>query len=105
MLKRLDRKWIRIALYYAIALGFSFLARVYWRTNDLADAQMGSWGLYRLFFGGVGPFLGTVVIWFLFRRGGGMSFGGSFPPMGIAMLLVPAAVLGTMGVDNGFGLS
>ena len=33
MPKRLDRKWIRIAIYYAIALGFSFLARVSGRSS------------------------------------------------------------------------
>lgn len=103
MANRFDRKWIRIALYYAIALAFSFLARIYWRTSDLADARLGTWGLYRHLFSGIGPFVGAIVIWSVFRPERRMSFGGTFLPMGIAMLAVPAVVLGVFGVTNAFG--
>lgn len=100
--KQLNRKWIRIAIYYAIALGFSLLARVYWHTSDLADARLGTWGLYRQLFSGLGPFLGASVVWSVFRPERRISFGGAFPAMGLAMLAVPAIVLGVIGVSNGF---
>jgi membrane protease YdiL (CAAX protease family) len=104
MPKHLDRKWIRIAIYYAIALGLSFLARVYLGTSELADARLGAWGIFRHLLSGVGPFLGALAIWAAFRPERRMTFGGSWPIMGLAMLAVPAVVLGATGVANGFGL-
>ncbi len=102
MARQLNRKWLRIAVYYAIALALSYLARVYWRTSDLTDAALGPWGLYRHLFSGVGPFIGAIAVWTVFRPERRMSFGGTFPPMGVAMLAVPALVMGAMGVGNGF---
>ena len=104
MPKRLDRKWIRIAIYYAIALGFSFLARVYWGTSEADDMQLGPWGIFRHLINGVGPFAGAMAIWATFRPERRMSFGGTFPLMGLAMLAVPAIVLGVAGVANGFAI-
>ena len=101
---RLDRKWIRIAIYYAIALGLSFLARVYWETSELADPRLGPWSVFRHLLNGVGPFVGAIAIWAAFRPERRMSFGGTFPLMGLAMLAVPAVVLGVAGIGNGFAL-
>lgn len=104
MASRFNNRWIRIALFYAVALGISFLARVYWRTSDLADLRLGEWGLYRHLFSGVGPFAGAFLVWAVFRPEWRMSFGGTFLPMGVAMLAVPAIVLGVIGVGNGFSI-
>jgi membrane protease YdiL (CAAX protease family) len=104
ILKRLDRKWIRIAIYYAIALGLSFLTRVYLGTSELADARLGAWGIFLHLLSGTGPFIGALAIWAAFRPERRMSFGGSFPIMGLAMLAVPAIALAGTGVANGFGL-
>lgn len=104
MTKRFDQRWIRIALFYAVAIGFSFLARVIWRTSDVADARLGTWGLYRHLFSGVGPFAGAWLIWLVFSPGRRISYGGTFLPMGVAMLAVPALVLGVMGVKNGLAV-
>ena len=105
MASRFDRRWIRITIYYAIAIGFSLLARLYWRTSDIADARLGPWGLYLHLFSGVGPFIGACVIWAVFRPERRMSFGGTFLPMGVAMLAVPAVVLRVMGIANGFAVN
>lgn len=104
MATRFNNRWIRVAVYYAIALGLSYLARIYWRTSDLSDARLGVWGIYRHLFSGVGPFIGAFVVWGLFRPERRMSFGGTFPAMGVAMLAVPAVVLGVIGVSNGFAI-
>jgi len=104
MPKRFDRTWIRIAIYYAIALGISYLARVQWGTSDPADAGPGHWGLFRHLLSGFGPFVGALLVWAVFRPERRMSFGGTFPIMGVAMLAVPAFVLGIAGVPNIFGL-
>lgn len=102
--KRFDHKWIRIALYYAVALGFSFFARIYWQTSNLADPHLGVWGLYRHLLSGIGPFIGALLVWTMFRPERRTSFGGTFPPMGLAMLAMPAIVLGTIGIRNPFGI-
>jgi membrane protease YdiL (CAAX protease family) len=104
MPERLDRKWVRISVYYAIALGLSFLARFVWKTSSLSDPREGALGMYWHLVSGIGPFLGAFVIWTLFRRERRMRFGGTWPAMGVAMLAVPAMVLGIMGIRNPFGL-
>ena len=45
MLERIDRKWVRISIYYAIALGLSFMARIVWQTSNLTDPRHGAWDL------------------------------------------------------------
>lgn len=104
MPKQLDAKWIRISLYYVIALGFSALARLYWHTSDLSDPQHGAWAMYWHLVGGIGPFIGAVVIWAAFRPENRMSFGGTFPAMSVAMLAVPAIVMGGLGISNPFSV-
>ena len=104
MARRFDRKWARIAIFYSIALGFCWLARVYWRTSDIADAGLGAWGLYRHLLSGVGPFVGACLIWAVFRPERNTTFGGTFPAMGVAMLAVPAVVMGVFGIRNDFGV-
>jgi membrane protease YdiL (CAAX protease family) len=104
MLGRIDRKWVRISLYYAIALALSFMARIVWQTSNLADPRQGAWAMYWHLLSGIGPFLGALLVWFLFRPERRMRFGGTWPAMGVAMLAVPPAVLGIMGVGNPFGL-
>lgn len=105
MPERFDQKWIRVAIYYAIAVAFSYLSRVYWGMAGLPDPRLGVWGVYLHLLAGVGPFLGALVIWFVFRPPGRrLSFGGTFLPMGLAMLAVPAVVFGIIGVANRFGI-
>jgi len=104
MLKSLDRRWIRVAIYYLIALAFSALARLYWHTSDPADPAVGAWGLYRHLLSGLGPLLGALAIWAAFRPERRMSLGGTFPAMGWAMVAVPAAVMAAIGIPNRFGI-
>lgn len=104
MLKQLNRKWLRISLYYAIALGFSYLARIYWHTSNMSDPRHGMWAMYWHLFSGAGPFVGAMVIWAMFRPERRMSFGGTFPLMSVAMLAVPAVVLSVIGINNPFAV-
>jgi membrane protease YdiL (CAAX protease family) len=104
MTKTLGSRWARIAIYYGVALGFSILARVYWRTNDASGVAQGAWGMYWRLIGGVGPFLGAAVVWAAFRLERQITFGGTYPPLGLAMLAVPAIVMGVIGIANPFAV-
>jgi membrane protease YdiL (CAAX protease family) len=105
ILKRLDRRWIRISIYYVIALAFSFLARVHWHTGELAAGARSPYGLVWLLAGGVGPFFGALIVRAVFQPERRMSFGGTNPRIAVAMLAVPAVVMGSMGIADSFGLS
>ena len=96
-------KWLRIAIYYAIAIGCSALTRVVWHLGDLSDGRS-MLAMYWHLLGGIGPFIGAVTIWLVFRTKRVNSFGGSWPAMAWAMLAVPAAVMGIMGVPNAMGV-
>jgi membrane protease YdiL (CAAX protease family) len=104
MLKHLDRKWLRIGIYYAIAMGVSFLARFYWHSGDRADPSNGALSLWWHLVSALGPFAGALLIWTLYRPAPRISFGGTWPAMGAAMLAVPMIVMAVLGVDNGFAM-
>jgi membrane protease YdiL (CAAX protease family) len=104
MPRSLDRRWIRVSLYYLIALAIAALARFWWHTNDPADPAQGAFALYRHLLTATGPFLGALAIWAAFRPKRRMSFGGTFPLMAWAMIAVPAAVMAAKGVANPYGL-
>jgi uncharacterized protein len=104
MLKQADRMWLRIAIYYAIALGLSFLARFHWHRSDPTEASQGALGLWWHLLSGLGPFVGALVIWTLFRQAPRIRFGGTWPAMGAAMLAVPMVVMASIGIDNAFGV-
>lgn len=95
-------KWLRIAVYYAIAIGCSTLTRVVWHVGDLSDGHS-MLAMYWHLLGGVGPFIGAVTVCLVFRPAWVNSFGGSWPAMAWGMLAVPAAVMGIMGVPNAMG--
>jgi membrane protease YdiL (CAAX protease family) len=104
MLKSLDRTWIRISLYYSIALAIAACARFWWHTNDPADPAWGAFALYRHLLTATGPLLGALAVWAAFRPKRRMSLGGTFPPMAWAMIAVPAAVMAAKGLPNSFGI-
>jgi membrane protease YdiL (CAAX protease family) len=99
-----DRKAVRILLFYAVALLFSFLARFVWHTSDTPRQVLTADGMYLHLISALGPFLGALLIWGLFRPKREISFGGSWPTMGAAMLLVPALLLTLLGIDNRLGI-
>ena len=78
-------KWPRIAVYYAIAIVCSALTRVVWHIGDLSDGHS-ILAMYWHLLGGVGPFMGAVTVWLVFRPTRINSFGGSWPAMAWAML-------------------
>ncbi|MDB5722948.1 MAG: abortive infection protein [Alphaproteobacteria bacterium] len=105
MPQRLDRTWIRIAIFYAVALSFSYLARFWWHTSDPSDPTHGPLAMYLHVVSALGPFLGAWLVWILFRPEARLSYAGTSLPISLSMLAVPAAVFGAMGVDNAYGLN
>ena len=95
-----NSRWTRIVVFYAIAIGFSALARVYWHTGE--QFREGALSVYWHLIGGIGPFIGAVVAWLLFRSERRVTFLGAYPAMSLAMLATPAVVMGLMGIDNPF---
>jgi membrane protease YdiL (CAAX protease family) len=104
MPKSLDRPWIRVSLYYLIALAVGAMARFWWHTNDPAAPSQGPFALYRHLLTAAGPFLGALAVWAAFRPERRMRFGGTFPLMGWAMIAVPAAVMAAIGLANPFAI-
>jgi membrane protease YdiL (CAAX protease family) len=97
-------KWRRIAVYYATAIAISALARLYWHTGEATTTAQGPLAMYGHLVAGVGPALGAAIVWFLFRYRSRLSLGGTNLPLGLAMIAVPAIVMGGMGVPNAFGI-
>jgi membrane protease YdiL (CAAX protease family) len=104
MRQSLDRIWIRVFLYYLIALALAAMSRFWWHTNDPAGPAQGAFGLYRHLLTASGPFIGAFAVWAAFRPERRMSFGGTFPLMAWAMIAVPAAVMAVRGMANPFGM-
>jgi membrane protease YdiL (CAAX protease family) len=97
-------KWPRIAVFYLIAIAISALARLYWHTGDPTPVERGPFGLYFHLVAGAGPALGAAAVWILFRYRSRMSLGGTNLAFGLGMIVVPALVMGFMGIPNGFGI-
>jgi membrane protease YdiL (CAAX protease family) len=97
-------KWVRIALFYLIAVAVSALARLYWQTGNATAAADGPLAMYRHLIAGVGPALGAAAVWLLFRYRSRLSLGGTNLPLGLGMLAVPTLVMAAIGVPNGFGV-
>ena len=97
-------KWIRVAIYYGIALLIAASSRFYWHTADIVASERSIWSIYWHLVSSAGPFLGAVIVWKVFRPQRQISFGGSWPSMGLAMLAVPALVMGVLGVTNPFAV-
>ena len=53
---------------------------------------------------GLGPFVGAIVVWGMFRPPRRKSFGGTYPALAWAMLVVPAVTMGLIGIANPYAL-
>ena len=100
----LQGKWLRIAVYYLIALAISALARLYWHSGDATSTLRSPIAMYGHLIAGVGPTLGAAAVWLIFRYRSRMSLGGTNLPLALAMIVVPAVVMGGIGIPNGFGV-
>lgn len=96
--------WPRIGLYCLIAFSLSALARLVWHTSQPTPVSAGAIGMYFHLVAGVGPALGAAAVWWLFRRRPTLGLGGSRPRLALAMVAVPALVMGARGVANPFGV-
>jgi membrane protease YdiL (CAAX protease family) len=97
-------KSLRISVFYLIAIAVSALARLYWHTGDATTVERGALGMYVHLVAGAGPALGAAAVWLLFRHRSRISLGGTNMALGLAMVVVPAIVMGTMGIPNPFGV-
>jgi hypothetical protein len=97
-------KWLRIALFYATALAISGLSRLYWHTGEATTEGRGALGMYMHLIAGAGPALGAAAVWLLFRYRSRMSLGGTNLPLAMAMIVIPALVMGGIGIPNAFGV-
>lgn len=95
---------IRVAIYFAIALAISALARLYWHTGDVTPVDQGALAMYRHLVAGAGPALGAATVWIVFRYRSHITLGGTNFAIGLAMIVVPAVVMGINGIPNGFGV-
>lgn len=96
-------RWVRIGLYYAIALAVSALARLYWHMGAATSASPGS--MYRHLIAGAGPALGVLAVLMLFRHRPLLTFAGSNARFAVVAITVPAVVLALRGVANPFGMN
>lgn len=95
---------IRIALYYVVAITISAMSRLYWQITGATPVEQGPFAMYLHLVAGAGPALGAATVWFVFRYRSRITVGGTNAAMGVAMIVVPAIVMGIMGVPNGFGV-
>jgi uncharacterized protein len=97
-------KWLRIAVYYLIALAVAALARLYWHTGDIASSMRSPWIMYLHLVSGLGPALGAAAVYLIFRYRSRMSLGGTDLPLALLAIAVPAAVMGAIGIANPFAI-
>lgn len=102
--KPAGQRWLRVLVYYTLALGVAAAARFRWHANDVSAhwPRLGTllWHLVS----GLGPCLGALVVWATLRPPRRLSLGGTYPPLAWAMGLVPALTLGLVGVRNPYTL-
>lgn len=95
-------QWLRIGLYYLVAISVSVFARLYWHTGVPTAASAGA--MYLHLVAGMGPTLGVLAVWLVFRRRPTLTFGGTNRTLAVLMIAVLAVVLAIRGVPNPFGL-
>jgi len=98
-------RWLRIFVFYIIAIGFSIAARLYWHANDATAGWPTPSAIFRHLLSGIGPFIGAFVVWTAFRHPRRITFCGTSPTLAWTMLAVPAATIATLGVPNPYGIA
>lgn len=94
-------KWARIAFFCLIAFSGSALHRFVFPTSGEAA---GAWSIYRNWIGGLGPALGAIGVFLLFRYRTRITLFGNGRPYALAMISTPAIVMAGVGLPNKFGL-
>lgn len=99
----MTKRWARIALYYAIAIAVSALARLHWHMGSATSNSAGS--MYRHLIAGAGPALGVLAVLLIFRHRPSRTFAGSNSRFAAVAITVPAVVLALRGIANPFGMN
>lgn len=92
---------LRIVFYCVVAFGLSALHRFVFPASDVPTGPL---SIYRDLIGGLGPALGALGIFTFFNYRSRIGLWGSSRPHALAMIAVPAIVIGSVGVPNRFGL-
>lgn len=96
----LGNRWLRVLVYYAVAMGLAATSRFVWHTNDVLPGWPSLAAMHLHLLSGIGPFAGALLVWAVFRVARRKSPGGSYPALGWAMAMVPAVTMGLIGVAN-----
>jgi membrane protease YdiL (CAAX protease family) len=95
-------KWTRIAFYCLIAFSGSALHRFAFLASTEATSE---WSIYRNWIGGLGPALGAIGVFVLFRYRTRITLFGNGKPYALAMVSTPAVVMASIGLPNRFGVN
>lgn len=104
-MSRLNRKWIRISIFYAIAILFSLYFRVYppqWYEQLNLPCGL---DIYKSWLGGLGPFLGALVVSRLFRTPRRTTPFGTSKKNSLIMALIPILLFTLFGADSNENLN
>ncbi|WP_143304664.1 CPBP family intramembrane glutamic endopeptidase [Chitinophaga vietnamensis] len=99
-MRTIDQRWLRIAIYFVIALSSSFLFRLNLIGSYDNWKLPGILSLYKGWLEGAGPFLGALIVTWLFRRKSEMSFTGILGSRSWLMMGLPVLLLLIVGVNN-----
>ena len=101
----LSKRWLRVFVYYAVALGLAAASRFVWHTNDVSAGWPSLAAMHLHLLSGLGPFVGALLVWAAFRPPCQKSLGGSYPALAWAMAVVPAVTMGLIGVANPYAIN
>ena len=99
-MQAINQRWIRIIIYFAIALSSSVLFRLNYIGGYATLKLPGVLSVYKSLLEGIGPFLGALIVMGLFRLKSSIGFLGNTGMRSLLMLGVPVVLFFMIGVDN-----
>lgn len=97
--------WLRIALFYFMAISTSFTMRFLlpeWYENI---SMPFGFSVFKSWMQGLGPFLGAILVTALFKVPRKITFFGNNRMKSMAMAIIPLIVLASIGVQNNLSLN
>ena len=80
-------------------------SRFVWHVNDVSAGWPSFAAMHLHLLSGVGPFAGALLVWAVFRPPRQKSFGGSYPALAWAMIMVPAVTMSLFGVNTPYAIN
>jgi membrane protease YdiL (CAAX protease family) len=99
-MQAINYRWIRIAIYFAIALSSSILFRLNYIGGYGTLKLPGVLAVYKSLLEGAGPFLGALIVMRISGRKSNISFLGNPGRKSLLMLAVPVLLFFIIGVNN-----